>query len=102
MYAGITALGFAATENFFYIYTYGYREQGLAGILSLFLIRVILVGWQHPFFTMFTGIGLAGSLFSRGFLAADRRSYPGLVQRGPVSLDPQQPFRHPFREERCS
>jgi len=68
IYAGITALGFAATENFFYIYTYGYREEGMLGIVYLFLIRVVLVGWQHPFFTLFTGIGLVASRVSRGLL----------------------------------
>ena len=59
IYAGVTALGFAATENVYYIYTYGFQESGWSGMLSLTFIRVILVGWQHPFFTAFTGIGLA-------------------------------------------
>jgi len=31
IYAGITALGFAATENTFYIYTYGYLGGGYKG-----------------------------------------------------------------------
>jgi RsiW-degrading membrane proteinase PrsW (M82 family) len=59
VYAGITALGFAATENTYYIYTYGYQEGGYEGLLWLVFVRVILVGWQHPFFTSFIGIGLA-------------------------------------------
>jgi protease PrsW len=59
IYAGITALGFAATENAYYIYNYGYAEGGWPGLLSLVFIRVILVGWQHPFYTAFIGIGLA-------------------------------------------
>ena len=59
VYASITALGFAATENMFYIYTYGYVENGLGGIFVLAFIRNILVGWQHPFYTAFIGIGLA-------------------------------------------
>jgi RsiW-degrading membrane proteinase PrsW (M82 family) len=61
IYAGIAALGFAATENSFYIYTRGFQENGYAGLLGLVFIRVILVGWQHPFYTSFTGIGLAVS-----------------------------------------
>jgi RsiW-degrading membrane proteinase PrsW (M82 family) len=65
VYASITALGFAATENFYYIYNYGFHENGLPGILTLFLVRVILIGWQHPFFTAFTGIGLAISRLNR-------------------------------------
>ena len=59
IYASITALGFAATENAYYIYTYGYSENGPIGMLMMFVVRVFLVGWQHPFYTAFTGIGLA-------------------------------------------
>lgn len=59
IYAGITALGFAAIENVLYIYNYGYQESGWSGLWQLVFIRVILVGWQHPFYTAFTGIGLA-------------------------------------------
>jgi RsiW-degrading membrane proteinase PrsW (M82 family) len=65
VYAAITAIGFAATENVYYIYTYGFQQNGLNGILYLFFVRVILVGWQHPFYTAFTGIGLAISRLSR-------------------------------------
>lgn len=65
VYAAITALGFAATENTYYIYNYGYLENGMAGLFSLVFIRVILVGWQHPFYTAFTGIGLALARLSR-------------------------------------
>jgi RsiW-degrading membrane proteinase PrsW (M82 family) len=65
VYAAITALGFAATENVYYIYTYGFQENGLRGILWMFFIRVILVGWQHPFYTAFIGIGLAISRLNR-------------------------------------
>ncbi|HEB65703.1 MAG TPA: PrsW family intramembrane metalloprotease [Chloroflexi bacterium] len=59
VYASIVALGFAATENAYYIYAYGYAENGLSGLLGVAFIRVILVGWQHPFYTSFIGIGLA-------------------------------------------
>jgi RsiW-degrading membrane proteinase PrsW (M82 family) len=65
IYAAIVALGFAATENVYYIYNYGYLQGGWQGILSLFFIRVILVGWQHPFYTSFFGIGLAMARLSR-------------------------------------
>jgi RsiW-degrading membrane proteinase PrsW (M82 family) len=56
VYAGIVALGFAATENTLYIYRDGYLENGFAGLLSGLHPRV-LVGWQHPFYTAFIGIG---------------------------------------------
>lgn len=65
VYAGIAALGFAATENVFYIYTYGYQHGGLAGLLWLTFVRVVLVGWQHPFYTAFIGLGLAAARLSR-------------------------------------
>jgi RsiW-degrading membrane proteinase PrsW (M82 family) len=65
VYAGITALGFAATENVYYIYNYGYAESGFAGMIWLVFVRVILVGWQHPFYTSFTGIGIAIARLSK-------------------------------------
>ncbi len=69
VYAGITALGFAATENTHYIYNMGYVEGGWEGLWFLVFVRVILVGWQHPFYTAFTGIGLATARLSRsGFV----------------------------------
>lgn len=68
IYAGITALGFAAIENVLYIYNYGYQEGGWGGLWQLVFIRVILVGWQHPFYTAFTGIGLAIARMNRNIL----------------------------------
>ncbi len=65
VYAGITALGFAAVENAYYIYNYGWLDSGWEGIFLLAFIRIILVGWQHPFYTAFTGLGLAFSRLSR-------------------------------------
>jgi protease PrsW len=59
VYAGITAMGFAAIENVLYIYRNGFQESGWEGFWTLVFIRVLLVGWMHPFFTAFTGIGLA-------------------------------------------
>lgn len=58
IYAGISALGFAAAENTIYILR-GYQQGGWGGLWTLVFIRVILVGWQHPFYTSFTGMGLA-------------------------------------------
>lgn len=65
VYAAITALGFAATENSYYIYTMGYLEDGYAGLVQLASIRIFLVGWQHPFYTAFIGIGLAMARLTR-------------------------------------
>ncbi len=58
VYAGIAALGFAATENTLYIWR-GYESGGWGGLAVLVFIRVILVGWQHPVYTAFIGMGLA-------------------------------------------
>ena len=68
VYAGVAALGFAATENSFYIFSFGYQEGGYEGILILACVRNILVGWQHPFYTTFIGIGLALSRLNRNVL----------------------------------
>ena len=59
VYAAIAGLGFAATENAYYIYQYGIADGGLAGGFFMVFVRVILVGWQHPFYTAFIGTGLA-------------------------------------------
>ena len=68
IYAAITAMGFAAIENVLYIYNYGYQESGWSGLWQLVFIRVILVGWQHPFYTAFIGIGLAIARMNRSYL----------------------------------
>jgi RsiW-degrading membrane proteinase PrsW (M82 family) len=65
VYAGITALGFAATENVLYLYFQGYAEGGgMEGLLTLFFLRVILGGWNHAVYTACIGIGLAVARFS--------------------------------------
>jgi RsiW-degrading membrane proteinase PrsW (M82 family) len=69
VYAAIVALGFAATENTYYIFTYGFQENGFAGALFLTFVRVFLVGWQHPFYTAFIGIGFALARLNKDLLA---------------------------------
>ena len=65
VYASITAMGFAAIENVLYIYRNGFQESGWEGFWTLVFIRVFLVSWMHPFFTSFTGIGLAIARLNR-------------------------------------
>ncbi len=67
VYAAITAMGFAATENVLYIYRNGFLEGGWTGFWTLVFVRIMLVGWMHPFFTAFTGIGLATSRLSKNW-----------------------------------
>jgi len=59
IFGGITALGFAATENAWYIHQLGFLENDWPGLLDLTIIRVFQVGWQHPFYTAFIGLGFA-------------------------------------------
>lgn len=68
VYGAITAMGFAAIENVLYIYRNGYQDGGWEGFWTLVFIRVVLVGWMHPFFTAFTGIGLAVARTNRNML----------------------------------
>jgi len=68
IYAAITGLGFAATENVQYLYEYGYVEGGWDGFWQLVLIRDFVVAWQHPFYTAFTGIGLAFARLHKGLI----------------------------------
>lgn len=64
VYAGIVALGFAATENVLYL-TSEYSLTGWEGLFGVFFLRVILGGWNHAVYTAFTGIGLAVSRMSK-------------------------------------
>ncbi len=67
VYAAVVALGFAATENVFYLYG-EFTETGMEGLLNLFVLRVVLGIWNHPFYTAWIGIGLALSRLSPSLL----------------------------------
>lgn len=67
IYAAMVALGFAATENAIYIIR-GYDAGGWAGLIELAWIRLVVVAWQHPFYTAFIGIGLAVARLNRNIL----------------------------------
>lgn len=58
VYAATAALGFAATENVLYLYG-EYLESDLAGMLGLFVLRVVLGAWDHAVYTSFIGVALA-------------------------------------------
>lgn len=79
IYGGITALGFAATENVLYLYFRGYQEHGLGGMLGLFLLRVVLGGWSHAAFTACFGAGLALARLSRNPLVRIGAPLAGLA-----------------------
>lgn len=69
VYAAVVALGFGATENLFYLYG-KYTESGMEGMLGLFILRIVMGIWDHPFYTAFIGIGLAVSRWSRSALVS--------------------------------
>ncbi|MBI3158827.1 MAG: PrsW family intramembrane metalloprotease [Chloroflexi bacterium] len=68
VYAGVVALGFAATENVLYMYERGFLEDGWEGLRLIFWLRVVFGAWNHPFYTAFTGIGLALARLNRNWL----------------------------------
>jgi RsiW-degrading membrane proteinase PrsW (M82 family) len=71
--AGVTATGFAFTENILYLGTAFGADQlsggsGLASVTAAtFFVRVIMSPFAHPLFTVLTGIG-----FGIAALSADR------------------------------
>ena len=86
VYAGITALGFAATENAYYIYTYGYQKR-LGRVVQPRLCA------RHPgrlaasrLHCLF-GIGLAIARINTQLAGQDRRP-AGRPGRWPFSLMP--------------
>ncbi|MER6694619.1 PrsW family intramembrane metalloprotease, partial [Streptomyces minutiscleroticus] len=72
--AGVTATGFAFTENILYLGTAFGTDQlsGDSGLTSVtaatFFVRVIMSPFAHPLFTVLTGIG-----FGIAALSADRQ-----------------------------
>jgi protease PrsW len=67
VYASVTALGFAATEDVLYYFS-SYSQHGIGAMMNLVFIRLVMFGWQHAFFTSFTGIGLAIARLNRNLL----------------------------------
>ena len=57
VYASLTALGFAMTENILY-YGKAFLEGGGGGLTATLVIRGALAPFSHPLFTSLTGIGL--------------------------------------------
>jgi RsiW-degrading membrane proteinase PrsW (M82 family) len=64
VYAGISAAGFAFTENILY-YGQGYQaaedmqaNSGVVAVIFTFVLRALLSPFAHPLFTAMTGIGV--------------------------------------------
>ncbi|MEU9158064.1 PrsW family intramembrane metalloprotease [Streptomyces sp. NPDC048417] len=68
--AGVTATGFAFTENILYLGTAFGTDQltGGSGIASVtaatFFVRIVMSPFAHPLFTVLTGIGFGVAAFS--------------------------------------
>ncbi|NHN55813.1 PrsW family intramembrane metalloprotease [Calidifontibacter sp. DB0510] len=70
VYAGLAGAGFAVVEDVLYLAN-GYAESGRNGLLSTFIVRVLMSPFAHPMFTACTGIGLG--------IAATRRSWAARI-----------------------
>ncbi|WP_184676395.1 PrsW family intramembrane metalloprotease [Saccharothrix violaceirubra] len=83
VYAGVTAAGFAFTENIYY-FARVFSVSGFGdlsnGVVALFILRGVLSPFAHPLFTSLTGIGIgiAATLDRRGIrIAAPILGYLG-------------------------
>ncbi|MGW0500334.1 PrsW family intramembrane metalloprotease [Streptomyces sp. NPDC003007] len=80
--AGVTATGFAFTENILYLGTAFGTDQltGGTGIASVtaatFFVRVIMSPFAHPLFTVLTGIGFGISALSAEHRRLRRVAFP--------------------------
>jgi RsiW-degrading membrane proteinase PrsW (M82 family) len=70
VYAGLTATGFAFTENILY-FGRAFAEQSSmgGGVLSVLILRGVLSPFAHPLFTAMTGIGAGIAANSRNAAA---------------------------------
>ncbi|GAA4836696.1 PrsW family intramembrane metalloprotease [Saccharopolyspora rosea] len=74
VYAGLTAAGFAFTENILY-FGKVFSEGGFGGIvLAAFIMRGVLSPFSHPLFSSMVGIGIG--MASRTDSARRRMLYP--------------------------
>lgn len=87
VYAGLTAAGFAFTENILY-FGKAFAEGGLGsvggGVVAVFILRGLLAPFSHPLFTAMVGIGIG--VASRSTTTAQRLLWPGLGYLAAVVL----------------
>ena len=67
VYAGVTAAGFAFTENIQYL-AQAYTEGGGEALTATFVARCLLSPFAHPMFTVLTGVGVGIAATSRTWL----------------------------------
>jgi RsiW-degrading membrane proteinase PrsW (M82 family) len=67
VYAGVTAAGFAFTENIQYL-AQAWAEGGGEALTATFVARCLLSPFAHPMFTVLTGVGVGIAATSRTWL----------------------------------
>jgi RsiW-degrading membrane proteinase PrsW (M82 family) len=75
VYGGIVGLGFTLTEDILYV-SEAYGKRGMAGLLSLVVLRTVVLGLSHCTFTACTGLGFGLAVESKGW--GKRLLYPCL------------------------
>ncbi|QKE85392.1 PrsW family intramembrane metalloprotease [Arthrobacter sp. NEB 688] len=66
VYAGVTAAGFAFTENIQYL-AQAYTDGGREALTATFVARCLLSPFAHPMFTILTGVGIGVAATSRSW-----------------------------------
>lgn len=66
VYAGVTAAGFAFTENIQYL-AQAYTDGGREALTATFVARCLLSPFAHPMFTILTGVGVGVAATSRSW-----------------------------------
>ena len=90
VYAAITALGFAATENVYYLYTYGFQENGLSGILWMLVHSCNSCWMAAPILYCIHRDRLSNRTPQPKSMDHHIRSHLGIGHRNHNPFDPQQ------------
>lgn len=64
VYAGLTACGFAFVEDIIYL-AGDYAASGEDGLMSTFVVRVLMSPFAHPMFSIWAGIGVGVAAMNR-------------------------------------
>ncbi len=67
VYAGLSAAGFAAVEDVFYL-AQGYSTSGEHGLFATFVVRIVMSPFAHPLFSLCIGIGVGLSAVSQRWI----------------------------------
>ena len=86
VYAGVSAVGFAFTENVLYfgatyveVSSESDSQSGFAALVALFIVRGVFSPFAHPLFTCMTGIGVGLAARSRSWAVRILAPLAGLL-----------------------